>query len=144
MTPTEWVLVSSILLFALIEVVCEQTGRGRLVYLFKPLTTLLIILLALSRTPIQGEGYKFLIVAGLIFSMCGDIFLMLPSDRFMAGLVSFLVAHLFYITAFAQGFPGMVGLWPLAPLGLYGVGMYRFLSPGLGKMRLPVVIYMAV
>ena len=92
----------------------------------------------------QGEGYKFLIIAGLVFSMWGDIFLMLPRDQFMAGLVSFLIAHLFYIAAFARGFPGIVGVWPLAPLGLYGAVMYRFLSPGLGKMRLPVVIYMAV
>jgi uncharacterized membrane protein YhhN len=144
MTPTEWVLVTSILLFALIEVVCEKTGRRRLVYLFKPLTTLLIIIFAMSRAPMQGEGYKFLIVAGLIFSMCGDIFLMLPRDRFMAGLVSFLIAHLFYIAGFLRGFLGIVGFWPLAPLGLYGVAMYRFLSPGLGKMRLPVVAYMAV
>jgi len=35
--------------------------------------------------------------------MAGDMFLMLPSDQFIAGLVSFLIAPLFYIGAFTHG-----------------------------------------
>ena len=35
--------------------------------------------------------------AGLVFSLAGDIFLMLPKERFIAGLISFLLAHIAYI-----------------------------------------------
>ena len=35
--------------------------------------------------------------------MAGDIFLMLPNDRFVAGLASFLVGHLAYVVAFTHG-----------------------------------------
>ena len=34
---------------------------------------------------------------GLVFSLAGDVFLMLPKERFIAGLVSFLLAHIAYI-----------------------------------------------
>ena len=36
---------------------------------------------------------------GLVFSMVGDICLMLPQDLFIAGLGSFLIAHVFYVVA---------------------------------------------
>ena len=43
---------------------------------------------------------KSLRLAGLLFSLVGDVSLMLPNERFIQGLVSFLVAHLCYIVAF--------------------------------------------
>ncbi|NIW49240.1 MAG: lysoplasmalogenase, partial [Gammaproteobacteria bacterium] len=43
----------------------------------------------------QGPIIYFLI--GLALSLAGDIFLMLPDEKFIAGLVSFLLAHLAYI-----------------------------------------------
>jgi uncharacterized membrane protein YhhN len=69
---------------------------------------------------------------------------MLPKDRFIAGLFSFLVAHLFYIAAFTLD--GGHSLSPLAalPLLLYGLVMLGLLSPHLGKMRVPVMAYMLV
>jgi uncharacterized membrane protein YhhN len=42
----------------------------------------------------------WLFLAALTFSLLGDILLMLPSGRFLAGLVLFLMAHLGYIAAF--------------------------------------------
>jgi uncharacterized membrane protein YhhN len=49
----------------------------------------------------QGAGiYGILIVIGLLFSLAGDVFLMLPSDRFLQGLISFFIAHLIYAASF--------------------------------------------
>ena len=62
-------------------------------FIFKPLTTALIILLALLAPLPANADYKWLILAGLLFSLAGDIFLMLPRDRFIAGLISFLIAQ---------------------------------------------------
>jgi uncharacterized membrane protein YhhN len=86
-----------------------------------------------------------LIALGLLVSMAGDIFLALPRDRFVAGLASFLVAHLFYSAAFVArgGFH-----WAPVALGvalLYGALMLALLLPGVeGAMRPAVVAYMAV
>jgi uncharacterized membrane protein YhhN len=42
------------------------------------------------------------IIIGLLFSVVGDVFLMLPSDRFLYGLLAFLLAHTSYMVAFLQ------------------------------------------
>ncbi|MCM3718141.1 lysoplasmalogenase [Fictibacillus phosphorivorans] len=70
-----------------------------LIYLLKPGTMLLIILFALTGT---SSPYAWWVIVGLVFSLMGDIFLMLPKDRFLYGLFSFLIAHVCYIIAFLQ------------------------------------------
>jgi uncharacterized membrane protein YhhN len=89
-----------VLLSASLHIRAEYSGPRWQVYVFKPLTTTLIIILALMATEPVSPFYQAMIVIGLVFSLGGDIFLMLPSDRFIGGLVSFLIAHLFYIVAF--------------------------------------------
>jgi uncharacterized membrane protein YhhN len=129
---------------AALVVWAERRDARRAFYLLKPLTTVLILVLAATTpTPVAG-GYQALVCAGLLFSLAGDVFLMLPRDRFVAGLASFLVAHLFYIAAFA---PRPVTLAaPLVPVALvgYGVVLLRALWPRLGDLRAPVAVYAAV
>jgi uncharacterized membrane protein YhhN len=111
------------------------------VYLFKPLTTLLILGLAVSAPSAHGSAYRLAILVGLVFSLAGDVFLMLPSDRFLAGLASFLLAHLAYVAAF--GVAGATASEPqlLLPLVVVAVFLLRLLWPGLGKLVIPVVLY---
>jgi len=74
-------------------------GARRWRYVFKPGTMFLII--ALAAGGLSGAGpYGALVLAGLLFSVAGDIFLVLPRNRFLAGLASFFAAHLCYIAAF--------------------------------------------
>lgn len=122
----------------------EYRGPRNQVYLFKPLTTILILLIAVQASTPELALYKYAIIAGLVCSLAGDIFLMLPSDQFIPGLASFLVGHLFYIAAFTSGTGFGFSLWLLAPFVIFGVVIFRVLSPHLGKMKLPVVAYMAV
>jgi uncharacterized membrane protein YhhN len=68
-------------------------------YVFKPLTLVLILGLALTAPPSRPPRYRWGIVAGLVFSLAGDVLLMLPSNRFLAGLLSFLAAHVCYLAA---------------------------------------------
>ena len=126
-----------------LAILAEYRGQRRVVYIFKPLTILLIIWIALSAEA-SHTLYKYLIVAGLLFSLAGDIFLMLPSDRFIAGLVSFLIAHLFYIAAFTIDGGGRPVFWTAIPFLIYGVVMLWVLVPRLGKMKVPVMVYMLV
>src|SRR5256885_17204381 len=95
-------IILSLLPFAsaVLTILASYQNRRLTLYLFKPLTIVFIILIALqSKHPTSGF-YRYAIIAGLCLSLVGDLFLMLPSDRFIQGLVSFLVAHLCYIAAF--------------------------------------------
>lgn len=113
---------------------------------FKPLGVgFAIILIAFYADFIRENGSKGLekplILAALVFSVAGDAWLML-SGFFIHGLVSFLIAHLFYIALFKQG----VAWFPSKPvLGAslaYGAAMYAYLLPHLGAgLQIPVAVY---
>jgi uncharacterized membrane protein YhhN len=122
----------------------EYAGARWQTYIFKPLTTSLILLLALLAPNPVPPFYRYAIIAGLCLSLLGDIFLMLPVDHFLHGLVSFLLAHLCYIAAFAVRTGFSTPIWTLAPFLLYGIVMVRLLWPHVGKLKLPVLVYMAV
>ena len=71
----------------------------RVVWVFKPLTSALFVLAALWRGP--GTRYDWLVVAGLVLSMAGDVSLIRRERNwFLAGLVAFLLGHVAYIMAF--------------------------------------------
>jgi uncharacterized membrane protein YhhN len=88
--------------------------------------------------------FDALLMGGLAFSLAGDCFLMFPGF-FIPGLVSFLMAHLFYIALFRQGvawFPSLRAL--VVTLG-FGVAMYAFLFNGLNPvLRVAVAAYVIV
>jgi uncharacterized membrane protein YhhN len=130
------------LITAVIHVRAEYKGPPIQKYIFKPLTTSLIILIAvLSERGDSESSYRLLIIAGLLFSLAGDVFLMRPSDRFIAGLVSFLIAHVLYIAAFVTD-AGVATFWWVIPFLIYGAIVYAFLAAHVGKLRVPVIIYM--
>jgi uncharacterized membrane protein YhhN len=121
---------------AFLHIRAEYGGARHQVYIFKPLTiTFIILIVILAGTP-DPSRYRLAIVAGLICSLAGDIFLMLPSDRFVAGLLSFLGAHLFYVAAFTSEIGFRFSLWSSIPAAILGVFMLAFLLPYLGKMKL--------
>jgi len=117
-------------------------------YVFKPLSTVLIILAALLSLlqPERNLVYTIGVMIGLVLSLGGDVALMLPQRKaFMIGLVLFLLAHIAYMVTFTvlSGFV-QADLASAAVLVMVGVAMYLFLRPGLGSMRVPVIAYIAV
>jgi uncharacterized membrane protein YhhN len=141
MTPLALLLTLLIALSAALSIRAEQRQAWWAVYLFKPLATVLILALAMSAPDAAGGGYRTLITAGLLFSLAGDVFLMLPRDRFVAGLACFLVAHLLYIAAFAPRPATLAAPLVLAALLIYGGWLIRALWPHLGGLRAPVAVY---
>lgn len=114
------------------------------VYAFKPLATLLILALALFLPPARPD-YQWAIAAGLVLSTAGDVFLMLPRDRFVAGLASFLLAHLCYLRAFSIEVPFGAGLLLWLPFIAAGGMVVALVWPGLKPaLRGPVVVYVIV
>ena len=129
---------------ALIQNRAKYRGPRHHVYIFKPLTTILILLNALQLGWADPSLYKYAILAGLVSSLAGDVFLMLPSDRFRAGLISFLIAHIFYIVAFTSETGFSFSWLSLLPFAIYGVVMFAILAPHTGKMKLPMLAYVVV
>lgn len=116
-------------------------------YLFKPLTTLLILLVAARAYPPVNSRYRRAILIGMAFSLCGDIFLMLPktllAPGFLLGLSSFLIAHLFFLRALTSD--ARLFRHPLIPVLflLIATANLAVLWEGVGAaLRIPVVLYL--
>jgi uncharacterized membrane protein YhhN len=125
---------------AVLHLIAEYRGAKRLTYIFKPLTTALLVAVAAAIPPADSV-YSAAVLAGLLLSLAGDVFLMLPRDRFIAGLLSFLAAHIAYLAAFSRGVA--FGSRPilLLPYAVAALAVLWRLWPSLGKLRLPVVVY---
>jgi uncharacterized membrane protein YhhN len=140
--------MNDLLLFIVLSGLLHITGQylkvASLKYIFKPLTTILIFVLAFQLELGNYSVYKILILAGLVFSLLGDVFLMLPKERFVAGLVSFLVAHLLFIGAMVSDFGPYYAWIPFVPIAIYMGVFLWILLPKTGKMTLPVLVYALV
>ncbi len=137
-------LLLLIILSGLLHITGLYVKNTSLKMVFKPLTTALIIYFAFQQGGHVFLHYKVLILIALFFSLAGDVFLMLPHERFIAGLVSFLIAHLFFITAFI-GHTGPYWNWIyLIPVLIYFILFLIVLLPHTGEMTIPVVVYALV
>lgn len=145
-----WLLGLAFVLAAA-EWTAEWHGKRRLEAALKPAVMLVLIAWVLGFAGIEGKLLWF--VLGLAFSLLGDVFLLLPPERFfLPGLAAFLIAHLWYVAA----------LWafPLAPesvlpavllavlILVVGVRVFRRLRQGLidsdkAALLLPVGVYAA-
>jgi uncharacterized membrane protein YhhN len=137
-------LFVSVLGLAFLHNAALYGGNRTQVYLTKPATMILILALAGVGRDRAPSRYANLILAGLVCSLAGDVFLMLPSDQFVPGLASFLIAHLFYITAFRSGITGFGPARLALPFCGYGLAAFWILSPVIGELKLPVIAYLLV
>ena len=121
-------------------------GDRRGVYVFKPLTTILVLAATLLVFTPADPRYQELILAGLVLSLAGDVFLMLSEARFLPGLACFLAAQLVYAWAFTNGagFDAAQLPWA-APFGFFAVMVVLVLWKGLPNavMRGAVIVYAA-
>jgi uncharacterized membrane protein YhhN len=93
-------LATGLLVAAMVSAVGNwiAVARGSTIgiYVCKPLTLVLMIASAIALDPTSGAVRAWFVVA-LVLSLLGDVFLMLPSDAFVAGLSAFLLAHVAYV-----------------------------------------------
>ena len=144
------ILLGLTLASAVLDWVSVYKGWKKLEYILKPLTmVLLFIWLIDSTNGLSGIALWFGI--GIILSLAGDIFLMLPKEQFIAGLVAFFLAHVAYIIGFNQTLPpfsGMSLVWAIL-LGIIAARLYKEIAAGLVKrgkesLQKPVFAYTAV
>jgi len=111
----------------------------------KPLATLLILLTVWWTESAVSPRYQRWMAVGMAFSLAGDVFLMLPQDAFVQGLVSFLLAHLCFIVALLTD--SRFAERPLGMLACVAYGAFNLwaLWPSLpDPLHVPVVVYVLV
>ncbi|MFH2005365.1 MAG: lysoplasmalogenase [bacterium] len=145
MTPFSYAAAGTTLALLLL-LVAEWRGSQLGKWLTKPLASAGFLAASLSGgwppTPFGAA-----IVAALVLSYGGDVFLIPKSTRwFAAGLASFLLGHLAYGVAFLAR--GVSPLWTVAALPLVvaaAVLVHRWLRPHVpAKLKIPVLAYVAV
>jgi uncharacterized membrane protein YhhN len=118
-------------------------------YLCKPATLVLLVGVALTLDPVDGAE-RWWVVAALVLSLAGDVFLLPRPDWFVAGLASFLLGHVAYVVGFLVRGGGSP--WALAAVvvvavagAVVGTRVLRAVRDGPDpSLALPVVAYMAV
>lgn len=111
----------------------------------KPLATLLILAMVWQVSAPVSRAYRQRVLAGIVFSLAGDVFLMLSPRWFVAGLAGFLIAHGCFIAAFVNDKPLLEKPLPWLLCLAYGAAAVWLLWPALDPLlRFAVPLYIAV
>lgn len=124
-------------LWVVLLLLCEWRGWRAGVWIAKPLASLGFI-----AAGIAADVSAFLMLA-LVLSFAGDV-LLIPKKTFVFGLAAFLFAHVAFAVAFWSSGPDLrrAGVAMVA-LIVAGALVYRWLAPHVGKLRVPVLAYIA-
>jgi len=131
------------------ELIAITTNLKELRFVTKPLITISLMLFVYF-TIKRKSRFTNKVLIGLSFSLLGDVFLMFPYVNelyFMLGLGSFLIAHLFYISAFYLDGTNKIEVEKryVLPIflvfGFFCMSYYMILRPNLGNMNIPVLVY---
>jgi uncharacterized membrane protein YhhN len=135
------------LIFAALEAYAVARNLHKLEYLAKPAVLVCLFLGLYSSLGLQGSAFWFGL--GLLFSLAGDILLMISLDRmFLFGLTAFLFAHISYITGFREEL-AVISAWSLILAVFIALNIGRLMRRIVGAMRgrgenrlvIPVILY---
>lgn len=138
-------------LAAIVNEIAEYKNNRTLVYFAKPVVMVFLLAWLYFYSGLDGPLLYFSL--GILFSLGGDVFLMLPDmDRwFLPGLVSFLLGHVFYTIGLNFIIPplNVFGIFLAISIALFVAQIYRRLAAGLhakglDRLRIPVLIYSVV
>lgn len=133
-----------LILFAvssLVDFWAIYTQKPQVIVIVKPMLMLSLLWYYVANT---SKRIKFYILA-LVFSFFGDVFLLNKDFTFfIAGLLSFLIAHFFYISIVYKMLQ-KVSFNQLSkailPNSIILIVLLNVLFPGLGVLKIPVIIY---
>jgi uncharacterized membrane protein YhhN len=149
MTGPAFLLLTIALAIAVVDWIAVQNDRRPVEYVAKPLTMVALVGVALAVHP-YDDTVRLWFVAALVLSLAGDVFLMLPRDLFVAGLASFLLAHVAYVVGMqidgVDLVPFLVGVLVVAAaLAVIGTIVLKAVRAGDDPaLAGPVVAYMVV
>jgi len=128
-------------LVSIMYIVGLLLGNETLKFIFKPLIMLSLLLYYIKSVQIKSK----LFIGAVLFSFLGDILLLYDTELFfMLGLVSFLLAHILFISMVI----GMLKsstikqkISAVIPFLVTYFGLLFLLKDSLGEMLIPVVVY---
>ncbi|MEO6167033.1 MAG: lysoplasmalogenase [Chitinophagales bacterium] len=119
----------------------------------KPILLFLLLVIFYFQTSASAGVFRKLVLAALFFSWVGDILLLFQqqdANFFLAGLISFLAAHVCYLLAFRKtSLNHQQKLlkekpWMILLFLAYGIIFFFLIRNGLGDLLIPVMSYMVV
>jgi uncharacterized membrane protein YhhN len=142
-----WALYPALIVAGLDWLAIARCQR-RLEFILKPATLALVLVAAwlLTRGPHDAWLARFFL-PGLVFSLAGDIFLLLPNERFfLPGLAAFLLAHLCYILGLNSTPPPWPALALVIVVAVISLALFRDIAMGLQQRQqtallIPVALY---
>lgn len=120
--------------FAFLDWASTWKGWRKRLYIAKPATMLFLILWTFQVTGWQGHMLWFGLA--LVFSLAGDVALMLNPHYFMAGVGAFFLAHVAYLIGFNQSpIPFSLGVMLSAGLVIISaMRVFQLIKPGVMKV----------
>jgi uncharacterized membrane protein YhhN len=138
------------LIAAVLELLTQIFDLTSLHFISKPLVVIFLVVYYYSQSASSVSKSFFL---ALVLCWLGDVFLLFDQMNeifFMAGLGSFLFAHLLLIVTYREvvsandNFKGTQRIRLSFPVILAGSGLVAVLYPRLGDLKIPVMIYALV
>lgn len=148
MTPSAWALFAATGLVAVADWFAVATSRRRLEYAAKPAVMVGLIAVAVVLQPIS-QVERLFFVAALALGLLSDVFLMLPRDMFLAGLVAAFAEHVAYVAGFRArdlhvGLLAAALAVALVSVAVVMPAVYRALRKTRPSLVAPVIAYVAV
>ncbi|HEX2647844.1 MAG TPA: lysoplasmalogenase [Candidatus Dormibacteraeota bacterium] len=148
MSGPAWTLLAVTAVMAALDWVAVAVTMRWLEYATKPGFMAGLIATAIALHPASSAERVFFLVA-LTLGLVSDVFLMLPRDLFLAGLVAALVEHFAYIAGFRTRELHLVPLIEAALVALVSTAVflppiYRSLRARNRRLVYPVLAYVTV
>ena len=141
MTLFAWGLVAVTALVVAADWFAVATSRRKLEYLAKPAVMVGLVAVAATLEPVS-QVERLFFIAALALGLLSDVFLMIPRDLFLAGLVAAFVEHVAYIGGFRARDLHVALL--AASVAAVMPAVYRALRKDQPSLVVPVIAYVAV
>jgi len=148
LTSFAWALFAATGLVGAADWFAVATSRRTLEYAAKPAVMIGLIALAIAVEPVSPVERLFFIAA-LTLGLLSDVFLMLPRDLFLAGLIAAFVEHVAYIAGFRArdlhtGLLAVALAVALVSVAVVMPAVYEALRKTHPSLVAPVIAYVAV
>ncbi|WP_338645251.1 lysoplasmalogenase [Flavobacterium sp. KS-LB2] len=141
------IIAKSYIGFSLVYLLIILLGREDIVWFLKPFLLPFLILAVFLH---ERFTTKKVLLTALTLSWIGDIILMFADKGelyFIAGLIAFLLSHIFYIVLFSKQLKiylkksKMIFWIGVTAIAFYLIVMMLLLLPSLGDLKIPVFVY---
>lgn len=141
---TSWLtpVLAVALIAASASIISEYRGLTLQRYFFKPLPVLLMLAVVFA-APAVAPLIKWLFAGALVASAIGDV-LLIDRQRFVYGLLAFLVAHVGYIFGIWWLLEQAPRVLMVLPLTLWGGVLFWLLRDDLKELAFPVLVYISI